>query len=113
MEGSLEGVPALTAEASSLITDLHAALGPGGERLTQLLDGASTTLESADDAVQIVLGNRESIEASLRALEATMANLKAFSDRVKQQPSSVLRSTPQRDRRPGDPIPRESRGGPR
>jgi phospholipid/cholesterol/gamma-HCH transport system substrate-binding protein len=104
LEQSIEGVPALTAETSGLVGDLRTALGPDGERLSLLLDGANTTLGSADQAMQVVLENRASIEASLRDLEATLANLKAFSDRVKQQPSSLLRSSPQRERRPGDPA---------
>jgi phospholipid/cholesterol/gamma-HCH transport system substrate-binding protein len=103
LEQSIEGVPALTEQASSLVADLNAALGPDGQRLSQLLDGANTTLGSADQAMQVVLENRASIEASLRDLEITLANLKAFSDRVKQQPSSLLRSSPQRQRRPGEP----------
>jgi hypothetical protein len=103
-EKSLEGVPGLTADASSLIADLQAALGPEGQRLSQVLDGASTTLGSADEAMQLVLENRASIEASLRDLQITLANLKTFSDRVKQQPSSLLRSSPLRQRRPGDPA---------
>jgi phospholipid/cholesterol/gamma-HCH transport system substrate-binding protein len=104
LEQSIEGVPALTEQTSSLIADLQAALGPEGQRLSQLLDGANTTLGSADQAMQVVLENRASIESSLRDLEITLANLKAFSDRVKQQPSSLLRSSPQRGRRPGDPA---------
>jgi phospholipid/cholesterol/gamma-HCH transport system substrate-binding protein len=102
-EKGLEGVPALTEQTSSLITDLRTALGPDGQRLSRLLDGATTTLGSADEAMQLVLDNRASIEASLHDLEITLANLKAFSDRVKQQPSSLLRSSPERPREPGDP----------
>jgi phospholipid/cholesterol/gamma-HCH transport system substrate-binding protein len=104
LEQSIEGVPALTEQASSLVADLQTALGPDGQRLSELLDGANTTLGSADQAMQVVLENRASIESSLRDLEITLANLKAFSDRVKQQPSSLLRSSPQRQRRPGDPT---------
>jgi len=103
-ERSLEGVPALTDQASGLIADLETALGPDGQRLAQLLDGATATMGSADEAMQLVLENRDSIEATLRDLETTMANLRAFSDRVKQQPSSLLRSSPERERRPGDPT---------
>jgi phospholipid/cholesterol/gamma-HCH transport system substrate-binding protein len=108
-EKSLEGVPALTDQASSLIAQLETALGPDGQRLSGLLDGATTTLSSADQAMQIVLENRATIEATLRDLETTMANLRAFSDRVKQQPSSLLRSSPERPRQPGDPLRPEER----
>lgn len=103
-EQSLEGVPELTDQASKLLADLQTALGPGGERVSQVLDGANTTLGSADQALQVVLANRASIEATLRDLELTMANLKAFSARVKQQPSSLLRSSPLEQRQPGDPA---------
>ena len=103
-EQSMAGVPALTDEAQALLEDLHTALGPDGQRVSQLLDGARTTLGSADQAMQLVLENRATIEATLRDLEVTMANLKAFSDRVKQQPSSLLRSSPQQQRQPGDPA---------
>jgi phospholipid/cholesterol/gamma-HCH transport system substrate-binding protein len=103
-EESLAGVPPLTDEAKALITDLHTALGPDGQRVSQLLDSANTTLGSADDALQVVLENRASIEATLRDLEITMANLKTFSERVKHQPSSLLRSSPQEQRAPGDPA---------
>jgi phospholipid/cholesterol/gamma-HCH transport system substrate-binding protein len=103
-EESMAGVPALTDEAQALLEDLHTALGPDGQRVSQLLDGARTTLSSADEAMQIVLENRATIEATLRDLEVTMSNLKAFSDRVKQQPSSLLRSSPQQERQPGDPA---------
>ncbi|HVR30214.1 MAG TPA: MlaD family protein [Thermoanaerobaculia bacterium] len=104
MEEAIEGVPALTEQTSSLIADLETALGPDGERLALLLDGAATTMGSADEAMRLVLENRASIEATLRDLETTMTNLRAFSDRVKQQPSSLLRSSPLRERRPGDPL---------
>jgi hypothetical protein len=100
----MAGVPALTDEAQALLADLHTALGPDGQRVSQLLDGARTTLSSADEAMRIVLENRATIEATLRDLEVTMSNLKAFSDRVKQQPSSLLRSSPQQERQPGDPA---------
>jgi phospholipid/cholesterol/gamma-HCH transport system substrate-binding protein len=103
-EESLAGVPPLTDEAKALITDLHTALGPDGQRVSQLLDSANTTLGSADKALQVVLENRSSIEATLRDLELTMANLKTFSERVKHQPSSLLRSSPQQQRSPGDPA---------
>jgi phospholipid/cholesterol/gamma-HCH transport system substrate-binding protein len=103
-EQSLEGVPALTDQAQGLVTDLRTALGPDGQRLSQLLDGAQSTLGSADQALQIVLENRATIETTLRDLEVTMSNLKAFSARVKQQPSSLLRSAPQEQRAPGDPA---------
>ena len=103
-EQSLAGVPELTDDASALLEDLKAAIGPDGQRVSQLLDGARTTLGSADQALAIVLENRATIEATLRDLEITMANLKAFSDRVKQQPSSLLRSSPQQVRQPGDPA---------
>ena len=110
-ERSLEGVPALTEQTKALIADLETALGPDGQRITVLLDGATTTLGSADQAMQIVLENRATIEDILRDLETTMANLRAFSDRVKQQPSSLLRSAPERDRQPGDPASVERRRG--
>jgi phospholipid/cholesterol/gamma-HCH transport system substrate-binding protein len=103
-EQSVAGVPALTDQAQLLIADLRTALGPDGQRLSQLLDGAQTTLGSADQAMQIVLENRASIEATLHDLELTMENLKAFSERVKHQPSSLVRSSPQQERKPGDPA---------
>jgi phospholipid/cholesterol/gamma-HCH transport system substrate-binding protein len=108
-EESLGGIPALTEQTSGLIAKLDSALGPDGERVAQVLDGTTATLGSANEALALVLENRAEIEATLRDLETTMANLRAFSDRVKQQPSSLLRSSPQRERRPGDPA----RGGPR
>ena len=103
-EQSLAGVPPLTDQAQGLVTDLRTALGPDGQRVTQLLDSANTTLGSADQALQLVLDNRDAIEATLRDLELTMANLKTFSERVKHQPSSLLRSAPQQQRAPGDPA---------
>jgi phospholipid/cholesterol/gamma-HCH transport system substrate-binding protein len=103
-EQSLAGVPPLTDQAQGLVVDLRTALGPDGERVSQLLDTANTTLGSADQALQLVLENRASIEATLHDLELTMANLKTFSERVKHQPSSLLRSAPQQQRSPGDPA---------
>lgn len=101
-EASLEGMPELTEKLSLLTDDLSAALGPDGQRMAELLDSARGTLGSSDAALAVLLDNRSRIEATLRDLQTAVANFEVFSQRIRQQPSSLLRSAPAPERRPGE-----------
>jgi phospholipid/cholesterol/gamma-HCH transport system substrate-binding protein len=101
LEGGAEGMPDLMSRASTLLDDLDAALGPDGSRLAGLLEAAQSSLGSADDALSVIRDNRGEIEATLIDLRDTVANLKAFSEQIKQRPASLIRNTPEPDRRPG------------
>ena len=103
-EVGLEGVPQLTDQVTALLEDVSAALGPEGARLTQLLDTAESSLGSADDALSILSENRGEIEAMMNDLRITVANLRAFSESVRQRPSSLIRDSPAPERRPGDGV---------
>lgn len=98
----LGGVPELTAEAQGLVTDLRTALGPGGERLTRLLESADGTLAGASETLGLVSGNAGELEAATRDLAAAAANLRALSEALKERPNRLLLPSRKRDRRPGE-----------
>jgi len=101
LEGGAQGLPQLTAEIEGLVGDLRAALGPDGERLANVLASAEGSLNRADATLSVLGGNREEVEATLRDLRDTVANLKAFSQIVKERPYSLVRVKPEPERRPG------------
>ena len=103
-ESGLEGVPQLTDQVSALLADISTAFGPEGSRLTGLLETAQSSLTSADEVLSILEENRGEIEATVRDLRSTVANLKAFSESVRQRPSSLIRNSPAPDRRPGEGV---------
>ena len=102
VEGGVESLPELSKRVADLVADLESALGTDGERLKDLLEGAQTALGSADESLSVIRDNRAGIERTMRGLEETVANLRAFSEQIKQQPSSLIRSSSPRERRPGD-----------
>jgi phospholipid/cholesterol/gamma-HCH transport system substrate-binding protein len=104
LEGGLEGVPDLAAKLDALVADVHAAFGPDGQRLARVLESAETSLGSAGDALAVLGGNRGEIEATLRDLRDTVANLKVFSQQVKEHPYSMVRIKPEPERKPGDGV---------
>ena len=104
LEGVLEGVPDLTAKLNTLVAEVHTALGPDGQRLARVLESAETSLGSAGDALSVLGDNRGEIEATLRDLRDTVANLKAFSQHVKEHPYSMVRIKPEPERKPGDGV---------
>ena len=108
-EGGLAELPQLVEQVSALMASLDTALGPDGERLASLLDTARGSLGSADDALAVLTENRGEIDATLQDLRDTVGNLKAASERIKQRPSSLIRSKPEPDRQPGDALPGENR----
>jgi len=102
VEGSVEDIPELSARVSALIEDLENALGEDGARLIALLEGAETTLSSADESLSVIRDNRGGIERTMRSLEETVENLRAFSQQIKERPSSLIRKSSSPQRRPGD-----------
>jgi len=106
LEGGLEGLPDLTEKVSGLVDDVQLAFGPDGVRLTAVLDAAERSLTSADATLSTFAGNREEIEATVRDLRDTVANLKAFSQAAKERPFSLVRIKPEPDRRPGQGVAR-------
>jgi phospholipid/cholesterol/gamma-HCH transport system substrate-binding protein len=109
LEGGFEGLPELTADVDALVADLHAAVGPGGERLSRVLEAAEDSLTHADQTLSVLGGNRGEIEATLDDLRDTLANLKAFSQLVKERPYSLVRIKPEPQRQPGDGVQERSR----
>jgi hypothetical protein len=91
------------------VADLQAALGPDGERLARVLESAESSLTRADETFSVLGGNRGEIEATLRDLRDTLANLKAFSQLVKERPYSLVRVKPAPQREPGDGVKENSR----
>lgn len=102
LEEGVEAMPELSSEMRDLVAGVHTALGPEGERLTRLLDSAESGLGRVDRTLALVGDNRGEIEATLRDLRDTLANLKSFSQTVKERPYSLVRIKPEPDRRPGD-----------
>ena len=69
-----------------------------------MLDSAQGGLDSATDALDVLAGNRAELEWTLRDLRDTIANLKAFSQQVKERPFSLVRVKPEPDRKPGEGV---------
>jgi phospholipid/cholesterol/gamma-HCH transport system substrate-binding protein len=109
LEGGIEGLPDLTAELEALVADVHGAMGPDGERLARVLESAESSLTRADQTLSVLGDNRGEIEATLRDLRDTLANLKAFSQHVKERPFSLVRIKPEPQRQPGDGAKEPSR----
>ncbi len=103
-EQGLENLPDLTERVAALADDLQAAIGPDGARLAQVLDAAGRSLASADETLSAIGGSRDELEATLRDLRDTAANLKAFSREVKERPFRLVRVKAPADRRPGDGV---------
>jgi phospholipid/cholesterol/gamma-HCH transport system substrate-binding protein len=97
LEAGVAGVPELTEDLQGLVGDLRTALGPEGERLSSLLD-------SAGAGVSVMEMNRGELEAMLRDLRLATANLKAFTEAVKERPSALLRKSRGSDRKPGEGV---------
>ena len=104
LERGTEELPALTAKVETLIDDAHGALGPDGERLARVLEAAEGGLGSADEAFSILGDNRVEIEAALRDLRDTVANLKALSGELKERPFRLVRIKAEPDRKPGEGV---------
>jgi phospholipid/cholesterol/gamma-HCH transport system substrate-binding protein len=105
----VDRVPELSEKVSALVDDLRAALGPDGARLAGVLEAAEGGMISADEALTILTRNRAEIETALHDLQETTANLKAFSQQIKEQPSSLVRRSNEPDRRPGQDIGNKNR----
>ena len=104
LEHGTAQLPELTAELEALVADLRTAIGPGGERLSGLLDTAESSLGRAGDTLGVVGSNRDELEAAIRDLSDTLANLKAFSQQVKEHPYRLVRIKHAPDRDPGDGV---------
>lgn len=92
-----EGLPEVTAEIQGLVVDLRTALGPDGERV-------STLLESASSNMSAMRMNRGELEALVRDLRLATANLRAFTETLKERPSSLVRKSYGPDRKPGEGV---------
>ena len=97
LDEGMEHLPELTAKLSTLADGLQDALGPDGSRLGQLLDNADTTFAMVGD-------NRHELEGAVRDLRETAANLKLFSQEIKERPFSLLRIRHEAERSPGEGI---------
>ncbi|MCZ6777421.1 MAG: MlaD family protein [Acidobacteria bacterium] len=104
IEGGLEGMPEVSAKVSTLLDDLHGAFGPEGSRLAEVLEAAESSLSSADQTLSILGENRKEVEAALRDMRDTIANLKAFSQLVKERPFSLVRIKGEPERLPGQGV---------
>ena len=107
LQEDLETFPELASSASDLLRRLQEAVGPDGERLTRVLDAAENGLVSADEALATLGGSRQELAWTLRDLRDTVANLKAFSQQVKERPFSLVRIKMPPERQPGQGVSRE------
>jgi len=99
LQSGVAGIPDLTADLQGLVGDLRTALGPEGERLSSLLD-------SAGDSVSSMEMNKGELEAMVRDLRLATANLKAFTESIKERPSALVRKSKGPDRKPGEGVDR-------
>ncbi|MCZ6747013.1 MAG: MlaD family protein [Acidobacteria bacterium] len=107
VDEGLQDLPAIMGSVQRLTADLEASLGPDGERLTRLLVAGEEGLVAARDTLGVVGENRLQIEQTLHDLQQTVANLREFSQQVKEHPYSLVRIKNLPDRRPGDGVQRE------
>lgn len=99
LETGVAGIPDLTGDLQGLVGDLRTALGPEGERLSSLL-------ESAGDSMSSMEMNQGELEAMVRDLRVATANLKAFTESIKERPSALVRGNKGPDRKPGEGVDR-------
>ena len=99
LEIGVAGIPDLTSDLQGLVGDLRTALGPDGDRLSSLLD-------SAGDSVSSMEMNQGELEAMVRDLRLATANLKAFTESIKERPSALVRNSQGPDRKPGEGVDR-------
>jgi len=97
LQSGVGGLPDLTGEIQNLVTDLRTALGPEGERLAAVLESANTGMSS----MQM---NRGELEAMVRDLRLATANLRAFTEAIKERPSLLVRKSRAPDRKPGEGV---------
>ena len=97
LRSGVEGLPELTGEIQALVADLRTALGPEGERVASLL-------ESANSGMSAMQMNRGEVEAMVRDLRLATANLRAFSEAIKERPSLLVRKSRASDRKPGEGV---------
>ena len=97
LQTGVEGLPDLTGEIQGLVTDLRTALGPEGERL-------ATVLDSANSGMSAMQMNRGELEAMVRDLRLATANLRAFSEAIKERPSLLVRKSRAAERKPGEGV---------
>lgn len=96
-----QDLPVVVKKISSLTDDLNTALGPGGSRLARVLDTAEYALGSTGDAMSVINANRTELGAAVSDLRDAASNIKAFSQLIKERPYSLVRITPEPERRPG------------
>jgi phospholipid/cholesterol/gamma-HCH transport system substrate-binding protein len=108
VDDGMDDLPAIMASVKRLTEDLDTALGPDGERLARLLQTGEEGMAAARDALGAVSGQGDEMETMIRDLQLTIANLKAFSQQVKERPYSLVRIRNAPDRQPGDGIRKES-----
>lgn len=99
LETGVAGIPDLTSDLQGLVGNLRTALGPDGNRLSSLLD-------SAGDSVSSMEMNQGELEAMVRDLRLATANLKAFTESIKERPSALVRNSKGPDRKPGEGVDR-------
>jgi phospholipid/cholesterol/gamma-HCH transport system substrate-binding protein len=99
LEAGVAGLPDLTADLQGLVGDLRTALGPDGERLASLLDSAGASVSSMEM-------NKGELEAMVRDLRLATANLKTFTESIKERPSALIRKSRAPDRKPGEGVDR-------
>lgn len=97
LQTGVAGLPDLTGDIQGLVTDLRTALGPEGERLASVLDSANTGISSLQMS-------RGELEAMVRDLRLATANLRAFTEAIKERPSLLVRKSRASDRKPGEGV---------
>lgn len=107
LDKNLDAFPGLAEHATELLARLQVAVGPDGARLTRVLDAAESGLSSADETLSMLAGSRQDLEWMMRDLRDTVANLKAFSQHVKERPFSLVRVKMPAERRPGQDTAQE------
>ena len=104
LDEGLSGIPDLTAEITTLTKNLHAAIGPDGERLSRVLDSAAGTLDSATGTLSAVGAHNAELDSILRDLDDATTNLKSLTQTLKERPSLLMRFPGQPDRKPGEEV---------
>jgi len=108
LEGILDRLEEVATEVDDGMDDLPAIMA-SIQRLTEDLEQTGEEgMAAARDALGAVSGQGDEMETMIRDLQLTIANLKAFSQQVKERPYSLVRIRNAPDRQPGDGIRKES-----
>jgi phospholipid/cholesterol/gamma-HCH transport system substrate-binding protein len=107
VEPLVKDLRAAVAQANTTLNHVDQLIGQNSQDIhqsvVQLRDALVKLNEIEDRINQTLQGNQMNIDETLENLRQTTQNLNEFSDTIKSRPSSLIRSSTPKERKPGDP----------